>query len=65
TKATSEGIGLGGNAGGNAGGNIPANHKESDDSQNAKTPPNQRPEDCKFVGVSTSMPPQGLEPWTR
>ncbi len=61
TRATSEGIGLGGNTGGN----IPANHKESGTSPNAKIPPNEPREGWKFVGISTSMPPQGLEPWTR
>ena len=61
TRATSEGIGLGGNAGGN----IPANPKESEASQNAEIPPNEHPEDCKFVGISQLVPLQGLEPWTR
>ena len=61
TRATSEGIGLGGNAGGNAGGNIPANHKEYQAPQNDKIPPNECPEGHIFVGISNSVPPQGPE----
>ena len=56
-RATSDGIGLGGNAGGN----IPANPEEYQASQNAEIPPNERPEDCEFVGISTKAPPGGVE----
>ena len=47
------------------GGNIPTNQKEFRASQNDEIPPNERPEDCKFVGIFEEVPPQGLEPWTR
>ena len=50
--ATPEGIG----SGGNASGHIPANHKENRAPQNDKIPPNERLEDCKFVGISTKAP---------
>ena len=56
TRAISEGIGLGGYVGDNTGGNIPANPKESGASQNGEIPPNERREDCKFVGITTSVP---------
>ena len=60
-KATSERIGLGGNAGGNTGGNISANLKESSDSPNAKISTNTLPDGGKFVEILSVVPPQGLE----
>lgn len=60
-RATSEGIGLGGNAGGNTGGNISTNRKESRASVNAKIPTNMLQDSSKFVGILDLVPPQGLE----
>lgn len=51
--------------GGNAGGNIPANLPESDAPLNEKIPGNLTAEGSRFPGIRISVPPQGLEPWTR
>lgn len=64
-RATTEGVGLGGNAGGNTGGNIPANHKESSASRNAKIPAITPPEVAEFAGILSLAPPGGPEQSTK
>lgn len=47
------------------GGNIPANLAESKGPFNEKIPENLTAEGSIFPGILVSVPPQGLEPWTR
>ena len=60
-RATTQGIGLGGNAGGNAGGNISANPEASGASRAAKPRINTPPDSHTSGGIPNLVPLQGLE----